>query len=131
MRKLRTGTAASLWEATPPNGHDDFTRAGENQLSSSELFHGELARARLIIATPWHSKLARPDSKLFCNTSDTNRSADKQTRPPLALFHVLGQPVKLLGLLVDRLSLHLCKLSRLSTRQKQNYNSPSSSVAAL
>ena len=88
--------------ATPPNGHDDFTRAGENQLSSSELFHGELAKARLIIATPWHSKLARPDSKLFCNTSDTNRSADKQTRPPLALFHVLGQPVKLLGLLVDR-----------------------------
>jgi hypothetical protein len=68
----------------------------------------------------WHSKLGRPNSTFFWNMSDTNRSADEQTRPPLARFHFLRQLAKLLGLLVARLYLHLCKLSRFFTRQKQN-----------
>jgi hypothetical protein len=38
--------------ASPPNGHNDFTRAGESQLSSIELFYAEPARARLMIGTP-------------------------------------------------------------------------------
>jgi hypothetical protein len=69
---------------------------------------------------PWHSKLGRPNSNLFWNMSDTTRSADERTRPALALFHFLRQLAKLLGLLVARLYLHLCKLSGFFTRQKQH-----------
>jgi hypothetical protein len=106
------------WQGTtPPNGHNHFTRAGESQLSSFEL---STTRRQGHDWHPWHSKLGRPNSKLFWNMRDINRSADEQTRPPLALFHFLRQLAKLLGLLVARLYLHLCKLSRFFTRQKQN-----------